>query len=52
MLEGQGMVTIGDRPGEVTSGSFVAVPRGMTYSVTRRGNKPLVVLWVLSGPKL
>ncbi len=51
VLEGQGMVTIGDRPGEVATGSFVSVPRGMPYSVTRRGNKPLVVLWVLSGAR-
>jgi mannose-6-phosphate isomerase-like protein (cupin superfamily) len=51
VLEGQGIVTIGDRPGEVSSGSFVSVPRGMAYTVTRRGNKPLVLLWVLSGAK-
>lgn len=49
VLEGQGIVTIGNRPGEVSSGSFVSVPRGMPYTVTRRGNKPLVMLWVLSG---
>jgi mannose-6-phosphate isomerase-like protein (cupin superfamily) len=49
VLDGQGTITIGDRPGEVTTGSFVAVPRGSSYTVTRRGNKPLVMLWVLSG---
>jgi mannose-6-phosphate isomerase-like protein (cupin superfamily) len=51
VLDGQGTVTIGDRPGEVSTGSFVAVPRGMAYSVTRRGNKPLIMLWVLSGAR-
>jgi mannose-6-phosphate isomerase-like protein (cupin superfamily) len=49
VLDGQGTVTIGDRPGEVSPGSFVSVPRGMPYSVKRRTNKPLVMLWVLSG---
>jgi hypothetical protein len=29
----------------------VAVPRGMSFSVMRRGNKPLVMLWVLSGSR-
>jgi mannose-6-phosphate isomerase-like protein (cupin superfamily) len=51
VLDGQGIVTIGGRPGEVTPGSFVSVPRGMTFSVTRRNNKPLVMLWVLSGAR-
>jgi mannose-6-phosphate isomerase-like protein (cupin superfamily) len=49
VLDGQGTITIGDRPGAVSSGSFVAVPRGNPFSITRRGNKPLVMLWVLSG---
>jgi mannose-6-phosphate isomerase-like protein (cupin superfamily) len=51
VLDGQGTVKIGDRPGDVSTGSFVAVPRGMTFSVMRRGNKPLVLLWVLSGAR-
>jgi len=51
VLDGQGVVTIGDRPGDVTAGSFVSVPRGMPFSVTRRGNKPLVMLWVLNGSR-
>jgi mannose-6-phosphate isomerase-like protein (cupin superfamily) len=51
VLDGQGVVKIGDRPGDVSPGSFVAVPRGMTFSVMRRGNKPLVLLWVLSGSR-
>ena len=49
VLDGQGTITIGDRPGAVQQGSFVSVPRGSSYTVTRRGNKPLVMLWVLSG---
>jgi mannose-6-phosphate isomerase-like protein (cupin superfamily) len=49
VLDGQGTITIGDRPGAVSEGSFVAVPRGQMFSITRRGNKPLTMLWVLSG---
>lgn len=49
VLDGQGSVKIGDRDGPVAGGSFVAVPRGMPFTVTRRGNKPLVLLSVLSG---
>jgi mannose-6-phosphate isomerase-like protein (cupin superfamily) len=49
ILEGQGTFTIGDRPGDISNGSFVAVPRGQSFSISRRGNKPLVMLWVLSG---
>jgi mannose-6-phosphate isomerase-like protein (cupin superfamily) len=51
VLDGQGVVKIGDRPGDVTTGSFVSVPRGMPFSVTRRSNKPLVMLWVLNGAR-
>lgn len=51
VLEGQGVVKIGDRPGDVTAGSFVSVPRGMPFTVTRRGNKPLVLLWTLNGAR-
>jgi mannose-6-phosphate isomerase-like protein (cupin superfamily) len=51
VLDGQGAVKIGDRSGDVAAGSFVSVPRGMPFSVTRRGNKPLVMLWVLNGSR-
>jgi mannose-6-phosphate isomerase-like protein (cupin superfamily) len=51
VLDGQGIVTIGGRPGDVSAGSFVSVPRGMKFSVMRRSNKPLVMLWVLNGSR-
>jgi mannose-6-phosphate isomerase-like protein (cupin superfamily) len=51
VLDGQGTVKIGDRPGDVEPGSFVSVPRGMPFTVTRRGNKALVLLWVLNGSR-
>jgi hypothetical protein len=51
VLDGQGSIKIGDRDGAVAAGSFVSVPRGQAFSiaVNRRGNKPLVMLWVLNG---
>jgi len=49
VLDGQGVVKIGDRAGDVVTGSFVSIPRGMPFTVTRRGNKPLVLLWTLTG---
>jgi mannose-6-phosphate isomerase-like protein (cupin superfamily) len=53
VLDGQGSVKIGDRDGEVTTGSFVSVPRGMPFTITvnPRSKKPLAVLWVLSGER-
>ena len=51
VMDGQGVVKIGDRPGDVTVGSFVSVPRGMPFTITRKSNKPLVLLWVLSGSR-
>ena len=51
VLDGQGTITIGKQPGDVAQGSFVSVPRGESFTITRRGNKPLVLLWVLSGAR-
>lgn len=51
VLDGQGAVKIGDTTGDIADGSFFSVPRGKPFSVTRRGNKPLVMLWVLNGSR-
>jgi hypothetical protein len=53
VVDGSGSVTIGGRDGAVTAGSFVSVRRGTPFSITvnRRGNKPLVMLWLLSGER-
>ena len=49
VVDGQGSIKIGDREGDVGSGWFSSVPHGTPFSISRRGNKPLVLLWVLSG---
>jgi mannose-6-phosphate isomerase-like protein (cupin superfamily) len=51
VIDGQGAITIGDMGSAVTEGSFVSVPRKMPFTIMRRGNKPLVMLWVLNGVK-
>lgn len=51
VLDGQGSVKIGDTSGDIAAGSFFSVPRGKPFSVTRRGNKPLAMLWVLNGSR-
>jgi mannose-6-phosphate isomerase-like protein (cupin superfamily) len=40
---------LGDRDTQVAAGGFAVVPRGTSYSWTRRGRNPLIVLAVLAG---
>jgi mannose-6-phosphate isomerase-like protein (cupin superfamily) len=49
VLSGQGSAHIGSLESVIGTGSFVAVPRGTSYSIARQGNRPLVLLWTLSG---
>jgi mannose-6-phosphate isomerase-like protein (cupin superfamily) len=49
VISGQGAATVGKINSLITSGSFIAVPRGIPFSLTRQGNRPLALLWTLSG---
>jgi hypothetical protein len=49
VIAGEGALRLGDRDVRVTNGSFAVVPRGTSYSFTRSGRNPLIVLAVLSG---
>jgi hypothetical protein len=49
VIAGEGTLRLGDRDVNVTNGSFAVVPRGTTYSLSRRGRNPLIVLAVLAG---
>ena len=49
VVAGDGAIKIGDREFTVTNGAFSVVPRGSTYSLSRRGRNPLIVLAVLAG---
>jgi hypothetical protein len=49
VIAGDGSIKIGDRDFVVTNGSFSVVPRGTTYTLSRRGRNPLIVLAMLAG---
>lgn len=49
VVAGEGRLKLGEREFTVASGAFAVVPRGTTYSLTRSGRNPLMVLAVLSG---
>jgi mannose-6-phosphate isomerase-like protein (cupin superfamily) len=48
-IGGEGTLRMSERDLPLQAGTFVSVPRGTTYSLTRRGRNPLVVLATLSG---
>jgi hypothetical protein len=49
VVAGDGTVRIADRDHAVTNGSFAVVPRGTTYSISRRGRNPVIILATLAG---
>jgi len=49
VLGGEGTVLIDGRSSRIQTNGFVSVPRGTLHGFDRRGNRPLVLLAVLSG---
>jgi mannose-6-phosphate isomerase-like protein (cupin superfamily) len=49
VLGGQGTITVGDKDNAVAPGGYVAVPRGVPFSIARRARGTLSLLSVLSG---
>ena len=49
VIGGEGRLKLGDREFTVSAGAFAVVPRGTTYSLSRSGRNPLIVLAVLAG---
>ena len=49
VVGGEGRLKLGEREFNVSAGAFIVVPRGTTYSLSRTGRNPLVVLAVLAG---
>jgi mannose-6-phosphate isomerase-like protein (cupin superfamily) len=49
VLSGQGAAIVGKLQSIITTGSFIAVPRGTPFVLARQGNRPLIMLWTLSG---
>jgi mannose-6-phosphate isomerase-like protein (cupin superfamily) len=49
VLSGQGAAIVGKIQSTIAEGSFISVPRGTPFSIGRKGNRPLALLWTLSG---
>jgi mannose-6-phosphate isomerase-like protein (cupin superfamily) len=49
VVGGEGTVRLGTSDLAVRAGSFVQIPRATTYSVTRRGRNPIILLATLVG---
>jgi hypothetical protein len=49
VVGGEGRLKLGEREFTVAAGAFAVVPHGTTYSLSRSGRNPLIVLAVLSG---
>ena len=49
VISGDGSAKVGDLESVVGAGTFIAVPRGTPFSLARRGNRALAMLWTLSG---
>jgi len=44
VVAGQGQIRLGGRESSLVPASFAVIPRGTAFSLTRRGNTPLIVL--------
>ena len=49
VLEGQGGAQVGGLMSQIGPGSFISVPRGTPFTLARQGNRPLSLMWTLSG---
>jgi mannose-6-phosphate isomerase-like protein (cupin superfamily) len=49
VVGGDGRLKLGEKEFTIAAGAFILVPRGMTYSLSRTGRNPLIVLAVLAG---
>ncbi len=49
VVGGEGRLRLAEREFTVSAGAFAVVPRGTTYSLSRSGRNPLIVLAVLAG---
>jgi hypothetical protein len=49
VIGGEGSIGLNGKDVRLTTNGFVSVPRGTSHSFQRRGNRPLILLAVLSG---
>jgi mannose-6-phosphate isomerase-like protein (cupin superfamily) len=50
VVAGEGIERIGGVETNLTAGTFAVLPRGTPHSITRRGNRPIILLSILTGP--
>jgi mannose-6-phosphate isomerase-like protein (cupin superfamily) len=49
VIAGQGAVRLNGRETPLSAGSYASIPRNTSHGVAKRGNRPLILLSVLSG---
>lgn len=49
VVAGEGALRMNGRDTALTAGSFVSLPRGTSFSLVRRGRRPLILLATISG---
>ncbi|HEX6161945.1 MAG TPA: carboxypeptidase regulatory-like domain-containing protein [Vicinamibacterales bacterium] len=49
VVGGDGRLKLGEREFTIAAGAFIVVPRGTTYSLSRSGRNPVVILAILAG---
>ena len=50
VVAGEGLQRIGGVDMNLSAGTLSLVPRGTPHTITRRGNRPIIVLSILTGP--
>jgi len=49
VVAGQGAVRLNGRDTPLSAGSYISIPRNTGHAIAKRGNRPLILLSVLSG---
>ena len=49
VVGGDGRLRLGEREFTIAAGAFIVVPRGTTYSLSRSGRNPVIILAILAG---
>jgi mannose-6-phosphate isomerase-like protein (cupin superfamily) len=49
VVAGQGAVKVNGRDAPLAAGSYASIPRNTSHSISKRGNRPLILLSVLAG---
>jgi mannose-6-phosphate isomerase-like protein (cupin superfamily) len=50
IVAGEGVQRIGTVETNLTAGTLAIVPRGTPHTITRKGNRPVIMLSILTGP--